>query len=222
MVSLPKNPHQPAIAHCSYLLPTVHVGWTKQTFQYNKTFGAAPSADESTEEAWDAMAPRNLCFTRCEETLSKHWHRGTRLRPISCEFSKHFRGLGCASTPLLGMSAIAVNVFDLYVDFWQYSIRRAYFSAAASSQHDGQRYHEPRHMRHCFDYLRQSLMCAADSSLEPQHPYLPGVTGWGFPRRCQSYDELKVWAEHWRANDRYGFRDGHFPFKTGLSNGRGP
>lgn len=65
--ALPKNPHQPAIAHCSYLLPTVHVGWTKQTFQYNKTFGAASSADESTEGAWDAIVPRNLCFTRCEK-----------------------------------------------------------------------------------------------------------------------------------------------------------
>ena len=61
------------------------------------------------------------------------------------------------------------------------------------------------HIRHCFDYLRQSLMCAADSSLEPRVPSLGGATGWGFPRRCHDYDELKEWTTKWRANDNTGF-----------------
>ena len=64
---------------------------------------------------------------------------------------------------------------------------------------------KPPHMRHCFDYLRQALLCAADSTLEPFRTDLGGVTGWGFPRMCRNYDELKEWAEARRTNNREGF-----------------
>lgn len=65
------------------------------------------------------------------------------------------------------------------------------------------------HMRHCFDYLRQSLSCAADSTLEPVVPQLGGVTGWGVSRRCRSFDELKAWAEKRRVSDAKGFSESH-------------
>ncbi|KAI0011124.1 hypothetical protein F4779DRAFT_255987 [Xylariaceae sp. FL0662B] len=61
------------------------------------------------------------------------------------------------------------------------------------------------HMRHCFDYLRQSLTCAADATLEPVDPVLGGVTGWGNPRICRDYSELVAWAEKYRVNNLRGF-----------------
>ncbi|KAL9099505.1 MAG: hypothetical protein Q9187_009489, partial [Circinaria calcarea] len=87
-----------------------------------------------------------------------------------------------------------------------YSIRRALFAepgvpiAGINMEHL-----KPPHMRHCFDYLRQALLCSADSTLEPFRTDLGGVTGWGFPRVCRNYDELKEWAEARRTNDREGF-----------------
>ena len=92
----------------------------------------------------------------------------------------------------------------------QYSIRRALFAkpgvpiAGINMEHL-----KPPHMRHCFDYLRQALLCSADSTLEPWHPDLGGVTGWGFPRVCRNYDELKLWAEEMRTNDYEGFVEVH-------------
>ncbi|KAJ6035864.1 hypothetical protein N7540_000143 [Penicillium herquei] len=65
--------------------------------------------------------------------------------------------------------------------------------------------HAPRHMRHCFDYLRQSLMCAADATLEPVDAALGGVTGWGAERVCRDYTALAAWATERRASNAQGF-----------------
>ncbi|KAJ5751885.1 hypothetical protein N7520_008802 [Penicillium odoratum] len=52
----------------------------------------------------------------------------------------------------------------------------------------------PLHIRHCFDYLRQSLICSADTNLEA----LPKdfmVNEWRFTRTCRDLDAVKAWAE---------------------------
>ena len=61
------------------------------------------------------------------------------------------------------------------------------------------------HAAHCFEYLRQSLMCSADSSLEPAENARAGFLGWGFQRQCRDFRSLMVWAETWRAFDAHGF-----------------
>jgi hypothetical protein len=60
-------------------------------------------------------------------------------------------------------------------------------------------------MRHCFDYLRQSLMCAADATLEPVDPARGGVTGWHNPRVCRDYNALAAWAAAHRVSNLQGF-----------------
>jgi len=65
------------------------------------------------------------------------------------------------------------------------------------------------HIRHCFDYLRQSLMCASDTTLEPVDTNLGGVTGWDVSRSCRNYEQLKDWAKAHRASNERGFGDHH-------------
>ena len=60
---------------------------------------------------------------------------------------------------------------------------------------------DPHHLRHCFDYLRQSIMCDADTNLEPVSMKLGGVTGWKYQRTCRDYEKVKEWAERWRKED---------------------
>jgi len=54
------------------------------------------------------------------------------------------------------------------------------------------------HLLHCFDYLRQALMCSADTSLEPLRSSTlttnPGVDGWGVTHQCRDYGEVMEWA----------------------------
>lgn len=61
--------------------------------------------------------------------------------------------------------------------------------------HDHNGRPDPHHLRHCFDYLRQALMCAADTNLEPVDFELGGVTGWRFDKTCRNFEEVKEWAE---------------------------
>lgn len=58
------------------------------------------------------------------------------------------------------------------------------------------------HAAHCFDYIRQGIMCAADTTLEGQTEAGPG---WGSKHECKDYDAVLKWAnEHatmkWRSN----------------------
>jgi Mycotoxin biosynthesis protein UstYa len=52
----------------------------------------------------------------------------------------------------------------------------------------------------CFDYLRQSILCHADSTLEP---FLEsdgvtlttqGSSGWGVQHKCRLFDQLRAWV----------------------------
>jgi hypothetical protein len=53
------------------------------------------------------------------------------------------------------------------------------------------------HIRHCFEYLRQSLICLADSNLEEMNYTTYGVSGWQTERTCRDFELLKSWADDW-------------------------
>lgn len=62
------------------------------------------------------------------------------------------------------------------------------------------------HSSHCFDYLRQSIMCAADTNLEGESDAGPG---WGSDHECADYDALLAWAnEHGAMRWRNGLLPG--------------
>lgn len=53
------------------------------------------------------------------------------------------------------------------------------------------------HIRHCFEYLRQSLICLADGNLEEMNYTTRGVSGWQTERTCRSFEKLTAWADEW-------------------------
>ena len=57
------------------------------------------------------------------------------------------------------------------------------------------------HIQHCIDYLRQALMCAADTNLEDRNVTTGKTNGWGFARKCRNYWGVVAWAEQWRNNE---------------------
>ncbi|KAH8669186.1 hypothetical protein BX600DRAFT_267825 [Xylariales sp. PMI_506] len=64
---------------------------------------------------------------------------------------------------------------------------------------------DPWHIAHCFDYIRQSVMCSADVALEGKATTFPeGVTGsdgWDAKHVCKNYDEVLAYLNDNRAND---------------------
>lgn len=70
--------------------------------------------------------------------------------------------------------------------------------------------HSTSHMKHCFDYLRQALICSADTTLEKlrirdKEP-MPSADGWGVTHQCRDYAEISQWAKSHRATGGGGIQ----------------
>ncbi|KHN99589.1 uncharacterized protein MAM_02442 [Metarhizium album ARSEF 1941] len=83
----------------------------------------------------------------------------------------------------------------------QYITYAAYWNARAGNFDDI----PPEHLIHCWDYLRQSIMCAGDTSLEWVHRLdkPPGQTsGWGYQHTCKNFDAIFDWTESHRYTEK--------------------
>lgn len=61
------------------------------------------------------------------------------------------------------------------------------------------------HTAHCFNYLRQGIMCSADTTLEGKTAAGPGE---GSEHECTDYDALLKWANE---NSSMKWRQGLLP-----------
>lgn len=61
------------------------------------------------------------------------------------------------------------------------------------------------HIPHCFEYLRQGLMCAADTALEravvEEGNIVRDVDGWGVEHECRDWNAIYEWANENRSYD---------------------
>ncbi|CAJ2504616.1 Uu.00g120100.m01.CDS01 [Anthostomella pinea] len=115
-------------------------------------------------------------------------------------------GQGSVRFPPNSQQVYTLSVVHQLHCLW--SIHRNYYAALRFDSAHRDNMTSP-HMRHCFDYLRQSLTCAADATMEPVDPTLGGVTGWGNGRVCRNYSQLAGWAEEHRVNNLRGFLGSH-------------
>lgn len=64
------------------------------------------------------------------------------------------------------------------------------------------------HIYHCFDYVRQALMCNGDTTLEKVREVngrlVRGVDGWGVEHECRDYDAIYTYAEAHRSHNITG------------------
>ncbi|TLD18106.1 hypothetical protein PspLS_10461 [Pyricularia sp. CBS 133598] len=63
----------------------------------------------------------------------------------------------------------------------------------------------PWHVNHCFEYLRQTIMCCGDTALEGEATTFPdnetGSDGWDATHVCKNYDQIHSYLESNRALD---------------------
>ncbi|KAF2399358.1 hypothetical protein EJ06DRAFT_478226 [Trichodelitschia bisporula] len=69
---------------------------------------------------------------------------------------------------------------------------------------------EPFHLDHCFDYLRQAVMCSGDTALE-KAMVVDGerrreVLGWGVEHECRDYEAIFKFARERRSRDSFGIK----------------
>lgn len=57
---------------------------------------------------------------------------------------------------------------------------------------------------HCFEYLRNGLICNADLTLEPYIPQERSAKIWDLDHRCVNFEDVSKWATLVRSSDREG------------------
>jgi Mycotoxin biosynthesis protein UstYa len=66
------------------------------------------------------------------------------------------------------------------------------------------------HLDHCFDYIRQAIMCFSDMTLEwlsdasMGFAASVGSTAWGYQHTCREYEAVKAWAAEEKWKDTHG------------------
>lgn len=65
------------------------------------------------------------------------------------------------------------------------------------------------HIYHCIDYIRQSIMCNGDTTLEKAMTgedgnIVRGVDGWGVGHECRSFDTIYAFAAGRRSRNITG------------------
>ncbi|KAI0546957.1 hypothetical protein F4679DRAFT_555928 [Xylaria curta] len=86
-----------------------------------------------------------------------------------------------------------------------YVLRRAYYSQSIELEAFDFGKNRSHHASHCFDYLKQTITCASDSTVEPKEDDPNSFLGSGFPRQCRDFEAVKDYVEKWRVFNATGF-----------------
>lgn len=85
-----------------------------------------------------------------------------------------------------------------------YAIAEAYSALSSNSSRVPEE--TPWHLTHCFDYVRQSVMCCGDVALEGQQTTFPkgfdGSDGWDAKHVCKDYSQVYDYLESNRADNK--------------------
>ncbi|KAI4695001.1 uncharacterized protein J4E84_001625 [Alternaria hordeiaustralica] len=180
----------------------------KVVWSLNESFAGEPSAE--TEKMWKSLIPKGRAFVQHPKLakeiksmsvfhelhclhglrqmyykksylLSKHQHHESQRSPLSPPHIK----IETTSSSHEHHSAPTFTP-------------NPFIEALLSS---GEEHDDPDHIQHCFEYLRQALICAADTNLEDtkeevDEDGLLGVAtkGWGSERVCRDFEAVKEWA----------------------------
>jgi len=59
------------------------------------------------------------------------------------------------------------------------------------------------HMDHCFDYVRQMLLCGGDMALAGSDLDVIGSSQLNVPHVCKNFDQLYSWLDEHKDNSHY-------------------
>ncbi|CAD6446913.1 3ae1a250-aadf-473e-9b7e-67ae259eaffa [Sclerotinia trifoliorum] len=157
-------------------------------FQEDEIYAAASSPD--TDAAWDNLMPPGRGFVLVENPEKYGLRPGLPSVNGPDQYSVSvFHQLHC-----LGMIRESYN--SALPGVWPH-IQGDKNLSDKSAQESNREY-----IGHCFDYIRQSLMCSADMTIEWAMEMPDGkppftIDGWGITHNCRNWDDVLKWmAEH--------------------------
>ena len=197
------------IADQELIIVKVPIGVTAHRFQYDGSFTVPLPDVGKSEPVWDSLIPSSLSHRQCLrdsviiDTDGLGYVKDTPLTGGNISVIAAFHQLHCLVSSFKSLSYITETYLTLTRR--QYTLRRAYYSTSDGGEDFDLGFDRTMHVGHCFEYLKQSIVCDADSTLEPPEDPGQSFEGWDFQRQCRDYDQLKEWSAEWRAFDGHGF-----------------
>ncbi|KAF7883188.1 uncharacterized protein EAF01_011697 [Botrytis porri] len=157
-------------------------------FEEDERFAAASSPE--TDSAWDNLMPAGRGFILVENPE----HYGLRPGLPSANGLDRYSVSVFHQLHCLGMIRESYNSVLKEVRPHIHGDENLSNSAAQES--------EKEHTSHCFDYLRQAMMCSADLTIEWAMEMPDGkppftVDGWGITHTCRNWQNVLKWmGEH--------------------------
>lgn len=88
-------------------------------------------------------------------------------------------------------------------DWYEGETDKEYLTFAINDEHVS-----AEHIYHCFDYIRQAIMCNGDTTLERMRKVdgklVRGVDGWGVEHECRDFDAIYAYAAAHRSRNITG------------------
>lgn len=156
---------------------------------------------EAVDAAWEAMVPAHGIIA-----MDKSWAEQRQL-PLSMELpSDHtkqvyileaYHMLHCLVTSLTYLPPPSLFSHPSYYPFrlglicrWgpQTIMRKTFYQLARNETLS----YPSKHASHCFDAIRQHVMCVADDT--PLYTWGQSIAGDGQLRKCRNWDKLRDWA----------------------------
>ncbi|KAK2051585.1 hypothetical protein LY76DRAFT_640053 [Colletotrichum caudatum] len=160
-------------------LPTV-----RKTFELDLKYAMPPSP--AVDEAWASLLPKEGGFFRHPKLAPR----------TSC--MAVFHQLHC-------LDMIRQTLYEARPDYAAPSSRNGTKDAGGpraggggreaehGREHDHNHAQNKYHIGHCFDLVRQSIMCRPDLTVEVGDPAVGGVTGLGTEHQCVDWQRLMDW-----------------------------
>jgi len=139
----------------------------RQTFVLDETFGSRPSPE--TNAAWKSLFPKQGGFFKHPD-----------IAPERSAFSV-FHTLHCVD----GLRHGYYVLHDAHEEGKLLNVSNLPFHASTE------------HAKHCFDLLRQNIMCQPDLTVELVDEDVGGVTGFGTEHVCKNWNQLNEWVAQW-------------------------
>ncbi|KFY79155.1 hypothetical protein V499_01814 [Pseudogymnoascus sp. VKM F-103] len=152
-------------------------------FRLDEAFVNAGSGTPGNRSVWDMLFPLGAGFVE----VQKPWNYGLR------------GGFPVPNTEV----ATEIYSISMFHQLYCLSILR---DAFGRDRDVSENQAAENNLGHCFDYLRQAIMCTGDTTLETalvnaDGDVIPGFDGWGDVHECRSYEAIFDFAAAHRVKD---------------------
>ncbi|KAM7192069.1 protein of unknown function (DUF3328) domain containing protein [Naviculisporaceae sp. PSN 640] len=174
-------------------------------FKPDKTYNVDPFGPDSLEGPWNKLSPKGKGHIRVENPSSLGLSGGFPLHnDANPDTTSKAEEYTIAMFHQLHCLAAVQSKMTRLLEWYHETNDKEYLKFVLSQENMAD-----DHVYHCIDYIRQSIMCSGDSTLEKarvgeEGEVVRGVDGWDVTHQCRDWDTIFRFAEEYRSRNITG------------------